>query len=1042
MAAVQIYSASAGSGKTFTLVREYLCILFEKASEGQPTAFRNILAITFTNKATEEMKQRVVSSLKQIADGEDTPMLAAVRDRLPQVSDLSTLADNILRQLLRDFASFNIRTIDSFFQDILRSFARELDLPVNFNIELRRDDALEFAVDELMAQIGSDNDLTDWLRKYAFSRMDEDKGWNFRSQLIDISQELFDEELDLSGLKPTAARITGIRAELQAIIQEWERAISDAAQAILDDIAGRGLPLEAFDRNWRSNIDKARAAYRGEEIRFSATYQRELLGEKSPLTKGKLKEYNLHIDDYHSPVFEENSRRIYRLMTDDIRLYWAAREAVRNIYALGVIHRMNELLVRYRREKDVLFIIDATRLISRFIAIDDMPFLFEKLGNRIEYLFIDEFQDTSRKQWENMLPLLTNVLAASGRPNTIMLVGDAKQSIYRWRGGDSRLITGEAAASVRPFGSEVIRLEKNYRSLPKIVDFNNRFFEAVRTIGGRFGSDQLQEELTLTYGHVAQEVPEREPPGSVEIRLVEKSDAGWKDASLDRLLQDIDRLQQAGYALEEIAILVKTRREGIAISRHLQHNGIEVLSAETLLLMYDPAVRLVIAAFYYIADPETDLNYTNLLWQYRKYYPEKCGAVSANAVLSDFKERCLIDEWLAELASEAEALSFLSSYQVFERLAAILGINTAENLFVSQFRQLLFDFFRNDSPSTADFLEWWEEHKEDLSISLESGSGRINILTIHKAKGLEFPVVLLPYCSWNIFLNMFKDLLWLSDERIAGGSQLPYPAVKNLEDSIHGQAWERERTGRWMDTVNVLYVAMTRAEEVLWITLPSEKPGDKLPEHASLLICSVLAEWGVSTEQPGTALEEGRLERPARQDEKSTAEAEHVAGTGSFRPGLEDVAEFPLRSAFENAKTRIGTLVHDSLSLAGESSLEEAFLRAKQAKAYHAGETTQAWQHLERIQALPLFDKWLREADQYWNEQELWYKGNILRPDKILELKDSVIIVDYKTGGFEDRHHDQVRLYMSALQELMPAKPVEGYIIYTEDGSLEQVSMP
>ena len=1042
MAVVQIYSASAGSGKTFTLVKEYLKILFKKAEANNYHAFGNIMAITFTNKATDEMKRRVIESLKSIATGHPSDLQKVLQSELPDIQDLQPLAHKILTRLLKDFSNFNIQTIDSFFQDIIRSFGRELNLPLNFEVELNLEKALEFAVDELICRIGIDPTITAWLTDYAHSRMEEDKGWNFKTQITEISRELFDENIDLEALQPTAANIGNIKKRLASIVLNFEKDLAAAGAAIFDDIKARGIPLEAYNSNWRRNIQKAVKAYRGLSISPSATYLKELSIEKSPLLKTSPKNFNIDEDAYKSEDYLRNSAHIFQLLTVDLRMYLAAKEARNNIYALGVIHELNEFLKRYRSEKNVLFIVDAARLLAGFITLDGMPFLFEKIGSRLEYLFIDEFQDTSAVQWNNMLPLIKNILSAAGSETSIMLVGDAKQSIYRWRGGDYRLITGMAAASIAPFQSETVRLDINYRSLPEIVEFNNRFFSAVKEMMSRSGNSALEQELGSAYEYVVQQCAATDDPGNrgkVTIELIEKVNREWKPNALTKMDNQIKSLCQAGYAYHDMAILVKTRNEGIEISRHLQRSGIDVISIETLLLKFDPDVKLLTAAMHYLSDADIPLNYVNLLWQYAQN--KGMNEVSKSTIFSDFKKRSLLDKWVPELMARQEQLTHLSSYQAFEQLVTLLNVDESENQFLRHLRQIIFDFFRRDSTGLKDFLEWWKEQKDRVSIALENGRNKINILTIHKAKGLEFPAVLIPYCDWDFYTFMHKDILWLSDPELVDDVQLPYRAVGNLGKSIFEEAYDEERKWRWMDSINVLYVAMTRAQDVLYVSLPMENKDADFPKGAAKLIIEILSDWEIAIDQAGVAYENGELRKVKTEpDPAGNVNGDNIIHHTYSRRDTD--ADMRLRSSFENRETRIGNLVHDTLyflSGSNDQHLKEALRKASNNSNYQVDEVDVAKKHLDHIVTQSEFQAWMAHSKNIWNEQDLYYNGNLYRPDKIIQMEDRFIVIDYKTGEHSDAYQHQVANYMAAVQTIFPDNNIDGYVLYTDDGSLDQV---
>jgi len=1032
MAAINIYSASAGSGKTFTLVKEYLKILFAHAANTNFHAFRYVLAITFTNKATEEMKQRIIGTLKDIAAGQPSVLLDALKKELPDIEDHATLADKLLIRMLHDFSNFNIQTIDSFFQDIIRSFARELDLPLNFEIELDTSKGLEYAADEVIAAIGFDEEVTTWLEAYALSLMKQDKNWNFRQHLLKISREVFDDRIDLAALSEQAAAIPGIKNELNKIIRSVEQQASQSAAEVLQLIEKSDVPEDAFAKAWMTNLRKTANQLRGLTIPVTKTFGERLSGDKPHLLKAAQTNYAAEMNLLEASGYQNAVQQLYKLLIEDMAISLAAKEALFNIYALGVIDKINDKLKQYRAENNLLFIADAARLIQGFIRLSDMPFLFEKTGSRIKYLFIDEFQDTSTLQWENVLPVLHNILSVSGSNMTVMLVGDAKQSIYRWRGGDYQLITGNAAKSLEPFTSETLDLDTNYRSLPGIINFNNTFFETVKSLSAQFGNPGLQEEIETAYRQVEQLSTTSEHQGHVKVQIIPKDpEVHWKITALEQLDEQLRELRAAGYEYHDIAILVNRRNEGVEISRHLQRSGIEVLSGETLLLKFDSDVRLLLAGLYYINQPKTGLYYSNLLWHFARKHQN--ATVSKSQLLADHKERKLLRQWLPKLHTDLEEICSLPSYQMVELLINELGISGGDNLFVSHFRQLVFEFFKKESPELEDLLSWWEENKDKASVNLEEGSGRVHVVTIHKSKGLEFPVVLIPFCDWKIYQKLHETLMWLSDEQLLDGSQLPVRATSAIENSIFGEAVREEKKFRWIDSLNVMYVAFTRAREVLYINCPEAELKQPVPISVAQLVGSVI---GKMNDSEGDVYELGSLQRPAGTTASpSGEEVLSVSADTDYKPfGIQ------LRAGYESEQTRIGELVHITMQHLGPSGLDAAFQKALRSANYSPDEVNASRKHISSILKIDDLKNWMEKADEIWSEQDIWFKGQLLRPDKILSLKDKLIVIDFKTGDAVDAYNHKMQLYMDAVHDIFPNKKVEGYILYAERSEMIEVN--
>lgn len=1034
MSTAQIYIASAGSGKTFTLVQAYLTILFRAAHYGNPNVYRNILAITFTNKACQEMKDRIIDELTAIAKGENSDQLQLLQSELPFIKDFTGLADKILINLLHDFSNFNVQTIDSFFQQIVRSFAKELNLPLNFEIILNKEEALEFAVDELIDQIGKDKATTEWLTEFAFANIADDKSWNFKRNIFSLSKAVFNSSKSFHTGNFKIEELKSVKQQIEKQLASFEQNVNKASKEALQILEQINYPEKGFSSSYLPKyLNKLAKKFVIKDLTPNNSLIAMFNGDKSFYSKAFEKTNAADIQTLEAGTFYAVVEKLRAFIEEHEANYIAYREIYRNIYAMGVLQAINQNIKTYRTENNALFLLDAAKLIQGFINLDYAPFLFEKLGHRIRYLFIDEFQDTSNLQWQNLRPIIENILGSVEKHLHVLMVGDAKQSIYRWRDGDFELLTHKAASSLYPFPIEEKNLKTNYRSLPAVIQFNNQLFEKVKSIAVQGNNAALSEAIQLIYKNQQQELFKNNAEGFVQVDMLEVSKENpWKENAHELLLKSINDYKAQGYKLHDMAILVRTRSDGVELSQILQSEGIEILSEETMLLQYDAMVQLLIAGLYYFAQPNIDLYYCNFILRLAEHH--QIGITQAS-IFQDFKERKLLAKhWqnLHDIQTNA-----YGNYDLVELLLQLLQIDYSKNLFVAHFRQLVLDFMKNESNNILDFLNYWETNKFKLSVQQRDGTDKIHVMTVHKSKGLEFPVVLMPYAQWNFYKSNTDDLMWVDAPNLHEQMQFPIRAVKNIADTEYADFYFEERKLGWIDNINLMYVAFTRAREVLHLILPQQAPSksEPLADTVSRVLSIALHDaTNVSEEATRITYTFGSLSQLPASKSKTPAYKNNLA-----KKEQAQTANFHVQYNFQNSEIRIGNLVHKALYYFSNNDAKIAFQKAAQEEHYSADELQKADEYFQQIiHPEGLFAEWQSSALQSWDEQPLFYQQENLRPDKIFRLANKYIIVDYKTGQAESKYATQLKKYVKALAAMDIDLPIEGYILYAESG-LERV---
>jgi ATP-dependent exoDNAse (exonuclease V) beta subunit len=798
-----------------------------------PADYRHTLAITFTNKATAEMKSRILEALVSLADGQDSSLKQSLEEEL-ELDDLANRARKALDLILHDYSSFSIHTIDSFFQRIIRGLAREMNLPVTLQLQLNHDEVKEEITEKLFEDIGKDEQLTKWITELIEQKLFRDGRWDINNDLKTICGELLHShrtEIKTFDKK----QIKEFYGELQALQRNFETRLRTIGKTALKKIADSGMTIDDF-----SGKSKGPAGYflkiaadKPDPAKYPPNVTTRNAAEdlsKWVTKTSKQKEFLLPLAEHVLiPLLNEALNET----EENYSRYLGAVLVLQRIYLLGILHDLNKKLAQYRQEKNLLLLSDTPRILNRFISESDTSFVFEKTGNHYRHFLIDEFQDTSGIQWKNLLPLVINSL---GSGHFTMVVGDAKQSIYRWRGGDIKLLGGTLAADLKSFSS-IFReeiLDTNYRSRKDIVEFNNALFASVPDVVER---EQGQEHSALLRNFYSDGLkqhfaPANDLPGFVQIRFLEKDSSReadfseeeddrtpkkWKDQALSHLPDTLHRLLEQGYTYGDIAILVRMNEEGNQVAGFLADHGItQVVSSDSLLIKNNPKIIFLVNAFRFIADPGNHIARSELLFSYCTFLQKNATAQPLHPLFTDFTSKKsrknpggqvpelfhsaafdnnLFNQLLPpEFTDRIPSLSKLPVYEAAETCCRIFKLDQPE-AYLERFLDLVLEYSNRQHSSIRSFLEWWDESSQAdaCSVVVPEGGNAIRILTIHKSKGLQFPVVLMPFCDWK-FTPSSKSLIWVhSDEKpFAGFGELPLLPSKNLSESVFHQSYAEE----------------------------------------------------------------------------------------------------------------------------------------------------------------------------------------------------------------------------------------------------------
>ncbi|HBH23654.1 MAG TPA: ATP-dependent helicase/nuclease subunit A, partial [Cytophagales bacterium] len=608
-----VFRSSAGSGKTFQLAKSYVKLALEN-----PQAFRHILAITFTNKATREMKERILRFLHDLSQGDNPTLLATLREELDKSPEaIQHEAKMVLSNILHQYSQFSISTIDSFFQKIIKSFAKELKLLGTFRIELDENKVRQLLIDNLMLELGQNKNLTSWVMRFVENNIESGRNWDIRKDIDNLSKEIFSEsykKIQALQAPPTDKDRNNFLGFLVKSIKSFENDMSDLAEQGIQIIQNHGLELHDF-----SYKDKSAPSYffkikEGEEYEYKTRVQNALENENAWYSK-KSEKATIIQKALHNGL-QETLEKTVEYYDRNYKDYNSANICLQQYFAYGILSDLQRKLAEYREEEDVMLISDTNVFLKGIIADNEAPFIYEKTGSRYHHFLLDEFQDTSAYQWENLKPLVENSLSETGRQN--LAVGDEKQSIYRWRGGDWELLASKLGKEISDEQITFLNLTTNWRSHKGIIQFNNSLFEIFPKILETLYLKKVEEGALAPglffesiYQNSLQDISESmksADKGYVEINFLEKglTKDELLDATYNKTIEQIVQLQKQGVAPKDIAILVRNNREGSQLVNHLlQYQqspkavpGINynVLSNDSLLLSASPAIRLLVNA--------------------------------------------------------------------------------------------------------------------------------------------------------------------------------------------------------------------------------------------------------------------------------------------------------------------------------------------------------------------------------------------------------------------------------------------------------------
>ncbi|MBI2271679.1 MAG: UvrD-helicase domain-containing protein [Bacteroidetes bacterium] len=1039
-----VYKSSAGSGKTFTLVKEYLKLALTD-DQNPPQKYKHILAITFTNKAAAEMKERITRSLKELSHPEEnnTTLLEIICEETGlDKSNIQSRAQNVLHTILHNYSDFAIGTIDSFVHRIVRTFAYDLQLPVNFEIEMDDNKLLLEVIDLLISKAGNDEHLTQALVEFTETKTEDEKSWHIERDLFGFSKNLLTEEgiVHLERLKKiNTAGFLSIRKSLNETIKKFESTVKKAAGEAYQAIQQQGLEHSSFyqGKNGISkffanicdeNFDKLEPnSYVVKTIREDKWFSEKTSAED----KGKIENIKSKLS--------ESFHFIRDIVEKQQSLYCLLKLINKNIYSLAVLNEIEKLLTEIKKQNNILHISEFNKIISNIVLNQPVPFIYERIGEKYNHYLVDEFQDTSVLQWQNLLPLIENSLSEG---HLSMLVGDGKQAIYRWRGGEVEQFAQLPDIFIKEKNEFVLereqtlklnynekQLNKNYRSKKEIIDFNNSMFSV---LAGKL-SDAY---ATIYQGHAQQSDPDN-TGGYVSINFVKGEGDEAEQQTLEQVYNNIINLQKEKFKLSDIAVLCRTNKTGNTIAEYLTAKGIGVLSADSLLLKNSKKVRFIGSVFRYINQPYNEITRVEIL----QYLVEN-GLIDQDlhtviALLKN-KHAWEFDALLKQNGFEfnQQHLIKLPLYELVEQVAGIFKLAAGADAFVRFFMDEVLGYTIKNNNSLPGFIEWWETRKENASMNVPDGTNAVNIMTIHRSKGLEFPAVILPFATWKI--SDGKKNLWvdLKHNEVPQLESALLPATKELQKTTYSDLYEEEKNKSRLDNINLLYVAFTRPEERLYIITgePSKTP-DNLG-NVSDIFCFYLRSlqlWNDAQQHYGFGNSMPHIHKNT-QSKKTVKQTDFISS--DWRSILKIRANAPEVWNTDNvtSKKDFGLIVHAILAkVKSAEDLTPTLTQYLNEGVIDLQEKKILFQKLNNIIEHPQLKPLYAAGNTIKTEADIILPtGETYRPDRVVINRDSTVLIDYKTGTKQDKHIKQIKKYAELLSQ-MGYTNIRQYLVYIDD---------
>ncbi len=1024
----------------------------------EPDNYKKILAVTFTNKAAGELKERVVADLVKIngSDPNSSDHFGFLKEKLNmEEGDLQKNASGILRSILQDYSHFSIGTIDHFFQKVLRSFSKEVGINNGYKLELNASTFLAGSVDLLMSDLDQDKALLSWLGKWVDYRIQNDESWaRIEKDLISIGfeflkeqlmEEMKDDWIDNYGEKA----ITLFSSHIRKIELSFEKELESVAGKANSLLEKYGLDSSDFKGGSRSVPSYLKVANHDPQFLKRVRPVKAIDNPEEWHKKDLKVDMRNRIVEAWNGGFNDLLKKFIDYTEKNEPLYYSAKLISQNIFSLGLSAKLMSYINKHSDQTNSLLINLTSPILNRIIDQNPSPFIYEKVGSYYDHFMIDEFQDTSKLQWANFLPLINNSLS---QDDFSMVVGDVKQSIFRWRNSDWKLMAETARRDLKEFGINEMNLGKNWRSRDSIIDFNNHFFssapqkiiEKIKSdLANVSGQSDLNPEAILDiYSNVLQDKGAGKPGGYVEVAFQGEGDTDSWDLKLPRLVEDLQIKHD--YKPEDITFLVRKNDQAKAIvkilQKHKEEHGIvdgcsyNIVSSESYELRNSASVRCIIWAIRYVMKPEEAYYKARLAQEYISLKRKQLSDRDYKNIIRIKEFPDVFEELLpSELIEKQELFSYSSGSMLIEEIIRILQLHSeADDLpYLMALRDQVVSGIGSGN-SLDDISTWWDDQGYKFNVPMTDQKGAMRVMTIHKAKGLEFRVVIMPWCDWEMGTVKAGQLMWV-DTAGTEFSQIPMIPMmygSQLGKSSFSSVFSMEKTQIYLDNLNLVYVAFTRAIDRLYAFCPAKMK--KGSYRVSKLLEDVLSNEIVSGifsfGNPDTIPTGTKDARDVKRIDFKPFPPKSFSGISG------------LRKTFDSSAIHHGKVMHEILERTIViSDLKDAVFSMIDRGELGQAEAKNVYDHLSSLLRRNDIADWFSGDNQVYVEKSILVPGKgEFRPDRIIEKGEELIILDYKFGDPRSSHEQQLKTYRSAIEKMDYSK-VSAYLLYPESGLLLEI---
>lgn len=1036
---LKIVKASAGSGKTYTLVMEYLKLALRHPKDH----FKNILAITFTNKAANEMKQRVLEKLEaltHLSSTENHLIKFLCAELNISQEELRSRSEVMLQAMLHHYTDIGICTIDKFTHQVIRGFAYELKLNMNVEIEMDTDNLLTQVVELLLEEIEDESSdvgniekktLSKALIEFALVKLEDGKSWHIENDLIDFSKNLLRDDtfMNREVLENTSIEVLiEMRKEIHTYIKNFEKKSEEIAIRAIELIENKQLTEKDFWYGKNGLIGYFKQVHEkginyDNAIAGTSTHQKTISENKWGNNP------NLHaIKDNLTTYFNE----LTTLYANEVSEIYLAKLILKNIFPFMLLQAINKVLKSYKEENNLMLIGEFQHLVFSEVKDQPVPVIYERVGGKYSNIMIDEFQDTSVMQWHNLLPLIDNAVADN---NECLIVGDAKQAIYRFRGGevkqfsmlphifgsDKDEVLKEREINIINHKPKLENLEFNFRSRENIIDFNNRFYEMVKALPALKDKD--------AYANHTQKSGSKKAGGNVIISFIEGTGELKSDNRLTQTQKYINDALSKQYSQRDIAVLVEDNKQGAKIASYLLEQGFNVVSQESLVIADADSVQLLTTALMYLQRSDDLIIRANLMYSLQRKFSPKFD-VSKTSVLGS---KYSFEEQLSTLIQQPFQSSKLLEFRLYDllnKLVSLFGLSIANDPFVQFFLDEVLAYSQTFTANIQHFLEWWEKEKIKKSIIYPETLDAVRVMTIHKSKGLEFPVVILPDADYSTTIKNKEIWVEIDKPYCKGIKEFLLPVQKKLEETSLASVYQKEEDDMFLERLNLMYVATTRPTDLLYIITSELKETKKSDNKISNM--GSLFHYFKEQEKP-KGISEDSFEFYDDNTCKNISKGTDVIDNfGLFKIGenIEGNADSVLqvrtnpRLKWRQSKLNdiaYGNLLHALLSkikYADEAEKTVQFFLEAEMQTIEIQE--RLLKDVHSIINHPEIQKYFKLPYEVFNETGLCIGGNLKFADRVMldKVKNSVCIVDYKTGEEKAEHKVQLENYKSIFEQL------------------------